>query len=256
MSNADGIWGLIPAAGVGLRMGTDIPKQYLLLRGRPVILHTLERLCHYPRLSGVMVGISAQDRHWQAHETEAERLPKFLGTYPGGETRAHTVLNGLKALAAHARDTDWVLVHDAVRPCVRLSDIDTLITAVETEKDGGLLALPVADTVKRADKAGCVAETVSRIGLWRALTPQMFRISALRAAFERALAHGDDSRDGGGRVASGSAAEEITDEAGAIEAAGGHPRLVAGHTDNIKITLPGDLALAELFLKQQEMNSE
>ncbi|MFA5810385.1 MAG: 2-C-methyl-D-erythritol 4-phosphate cytidylyltransferase [Thermoleophilia bacterium] len=240
MSNADGIWGLIPAAGVGLRMSSTKPKQYLLLRGRPVILHTLERLCHYPRLSGVMVGISTQDHYWQAHETEAERLPKFLGTYPGGETRAHTVLNGLKALAAHAHENDWVLVHDAVRPCVRLSDIDALVSAVESGKEGGLLALPLADTVKRANKGNCVAETVSREGLWRALTPQMFRIGVLRAALERALARG----------------EEVTDEAGAIEAASGHPRLVAGHADNIKITLPGDLALAELFLKQQEKNSE
>ncbi|MBI3574930.1 MAG: 2-C-methyl-D-erythritol 4-phosphate cytidylyltransferase, partial [Gammaproteobacteria bacterium] len=134
----------------------------------------------------------------------------------------------------------WVLVHDAVRPCVRLSDIDALVSAVESGEDGGLLALPVADTVKRADEAGCVAETVSRAGLWRALTPQMFRIGALRMALEKSLSH----------------SSEITDEAAAIEAAGGHPKLVTGHADNIKITLPGDLALAELFLKQQEKNSE
>lgn len=240
MSNADGIWGLIPAAGVGLRMGSATPKQYLLLRGRPVILHTLERLCHYPRLSGVMVGISTQDRHWQSYATEAERLPKFLGTYPGGETRGHTVLNGLKALAAHAHDSDWVLVHDAVRPCVRLSDIDTLVNAVGSEEEGGLLALPMADTVKRADKAGRVDETVSRESLWRALTPQMFRIGTLRGALQQALAGGS----------------EITDEAASIEAVGGKPRLVAGHADNIKITMPGDLTLAELFLKQQEKELE
>jgi len=221
-------------------MGSAKPKQYLLIRGRPVILHTLERLCHYPRLSGVMVGISTQDRHWQAHETEAERLPKFLGTYPGGATRAQTVLNGLKALAAHAHENDWVLVHDAVRPCVRLSDIDALVNAVEAGNEGGLLALPVADTVKRADKAGQVAETVSREGLWRALTPQMFRVGMLRVALEKSLSHNS----------------EITDEAAAIEAMGGHPKLVSGHADNIKITLSGDLALAELFLKQQEKNSE
>lgn len=217
-------------------MGSPTPKQYLLLRGRSVILHTLERLCHYPRLSGVMVGISPGDRHWQAHETEAERLPKFLGSYPGGETRAHTVLNGLTALSVHAREADWVLVHDAVRPCVRLSDIDALVNVVEAEADGGLLALPVADTVKRADGRGRVRETVSREGLWRALTPQLFRIGALRSALQQSLARGG----------------EITDEAAAIEAAGGKPKLVAGHADNIKITLPGDLALAELFLKQQE----
>lgn len=221
-------------------MGSAKPKQHLLIRGRPVILHTLERLCRYPRLSGVMVGISAQDRHWQTHETEAERLPKFLGTYPGGATRAQTVLNGLNALAAHAHENDWVLVHDAVRPCVRLSDIDALVNAVEAGNEGGLLALPVADTVKRADKASQVAETVSREGLWRALTPQMFRIGILRVALEKSL----------------SLNSEMTDEAAAIEAVGGHPQLVAGHADNIKITLAGDLALAELFLKQQEKNSE
>lgn len=221
-------------------MGSAQPKQYLLIRGRPVILHTLERLCHYPRLNGAMVGISSEDTYWQAHANEAERLTKFLGTYAGGATRAHTVLNGLNALAAHARNTDWVLVHDAVRPCVRLSDMDALVNAVELGKDGGLLALPVADTVKRANKENQVAETIPREGLWRALTPQMFRIGTLRAALERSLSRNS----------------EITDEATAIEAQGGRPQLVAGHPDNIKITLPGDLALAELFLKQQEKNSE
>jgi len=241
LTRADRIWGLIPAAGVGLRMQAAVPKQYLPLRGRPVILHTLERLCHYPRLSGVLVGISAGDRHWAGCAPEAGRLPAFLGTYPGGETRAHTVLNGLQALAARAHDGDWVLVHDAVRPCVRLADIAALVDAVtEGGEEGGLLALPVADTVKRADSAGHVRETVSREGLWRALTPQMFRLGALRAALEKAPATGS----------------EITDEAAAIEAAGGLPKLVAGHPDNVKITLPGDLALAELFLKQQEQETE
>lgn len=241
MGNAERIWGLIPAAGVGLRTQAAVPKQYLSLRGRPVILHTLERLCHYPRLSGVMVGISAADRNWPECATEAGRLQKFLGTYSGGETRAHTVLNGLQALArphacGRALDSDWVLVHDAVRPCVRLADIAALVSTVEVGDEGGLLALPVSDTVKRADASGRVVGTVPRESLWRALTPQMFRLSALRKALEKALTAGD----------------EITDEATAIEAAGGRPKLVAGHADNIKITLPGDLALAELFLEQQE----
>ncbi len=215
-------------------MQTAVPKQYLPLRGRPVILHTLERLCHHPRLSGVLVGISPGDRHWPEYATEAGRLPRFLGAYPGGESRARTVLNGLKALAAQASAGDWVLVHDAVRPCIRPQDIDTLVDAAG--EDGALLALPVADTVKRADPSGRVAETVSRVGLWRALTPQIFRVGMLRDALEKTLARGD----------------EITDEAAAVEATGAHPRLVAGHADNIKITLPGDLALAELFLRRQE----
>jgi 2-C-methyl-D-erythritol 4-phosphate cytidylyltransferase len=123
---------------------------------------------------------------------------------------------------------------------VRLSDIDALVNAIESGKDGGLLALPVADTVKRANKENQVAETIPREDLWRALTPQMFRIGTLQAALEKSL----------------SRSSEVTDEAAAIEAVGGHPKLVAGHADNIKITLPGDLALAELFLKQQEKDSE
>ena len=236
MTGADGIWALVPAGGQGLRMQASLPKQYLLLLGRPVILHTLERLCTHPRVRGVMVGISDQDRHWQALIPMLANLPKFLGKYPGGETRAHTVLNGLKALSKHAKSDDWVLVHDAVRPCVRHADIDKLIAAVGNDREGGLLALPVSDTVKRVDNEGRVVETIRREGLWRAATPQMFRIGTLVSALESALKQGN----------------EITDEASAIEAAGGQPRVVSCHADNIKVTLPEDLALAELYLKQQQ----
>ncbi len=236
MTGADGIWALVPAGGQGLRMQAPLPKQYLPLLGRPVILHTLERLCTHPRVRGVMVGVSDQDRHWQALIPMLANLPKFLGKYSGGETRAHTVLNGLKALSKHAKAGDWVQVHDAVRPCVRHVDIDKLISAVANGQEGGLLAFPVSDTVKRVDNEGRVIETVRREGLWRAATPQMFRIGALASALESALKQGS----------------EITDEASAIEAAGGHPRVVACHADNIKVTLPEDLALAELYLKQQQ----
>ncbi len=236
MTGADGIWALVPAGGQGLRMQAPLPKQYLPLLGRPVILHTLERLCTHPRVRGVMVGISDQDRHWQALIPMLSNLPKFLGKYPGGEIRAHTVLNGLKALANHAKSEDWVLVHDAVRPCVRHADIDKLIVAVGNDREGGLLAFPVSDTVKRVDNEGRVIETVRREGLWRAATPQMFRIGVLASALENALKQNS----------------EITDEASAVEAAGGHPRVVACHADNIKVTLPEDLALAELYLKQQQ----
>ena len=254
MTGADGIWALVPAGGQGLRMQAPLPKQYLPLLGRPVILHTLERLCTHPRVRGVMAGIADQDRHWQALIPMLASLPRFLGKYSGGETRAHTVLNGLKALSKHAKSDDWVLVHDAVRPCVRHEDIDQLISIVtggQSKKPplpllggegggegvvGGLLAFPVCDTVKRVDNEGRVIETVRREGLWRAATPQMFRIGALASALESALQQGS----------------EITDEASAIEAAGGHPRVVACHADNIKVTLPEDLALAELYLKQQQ----
>jgi 2-C-methyl-D-erythritol 4-phosphate cytidylyltransferase len=217
-------------------MQSAIPKQYLPLLGRPVILHTLERLCAHPRIQGVVVGIAREDRHWPSLATELKRLPKFLGTCPGGATRADTVLNGLKELMQHAKPDDWVLVHDAVRPCVRQGDIDKLIATASKGGEGGLLAFPVSDTVKRVDNAGRVLETVNREGLWRAATPQMFRIKSLTHVLEQAMKAG----------------KEITDEASAMEAAGSHPHVVACHTDNIKITLADDLALAELYMKQQQ----
>jgi 2-C-methyl-D-erythritol 4-phosphate cytidylyltransferase len=236
LTTADGIWALIPAGGQGRRMQSAVPKQYLPLLGRPVILHTLERLCAHTRIQGVVVGVARDDQHWPSLATELKRLPKFLGSCPGGETRADTVLNGLKELMKHAKPDDWVLVHDAVRPCVRQGDIDKLIATASKGGEGGLLAFPVSDTVKRVDNAGRVLETVDREGLWRAATPQMFRINALTQALEQAMKAGN----------------EITDEASAVEAAGGHPHVVACHTDNIKITLADDLALAELYMKQQQ----
>jgi 2-C-methyl-D-erythritol 4-phosphate cytidylyltransferase len=160
----------------------------------------------------------------------------FLGTYEGGAERADTVLNGLRALGANADPADWVMVHDAARPCIRHEDIDRLIRETQDHPDGGLLARPVADTVKRTDSTQLVQETVPRTHLWRALTPQLFPLERLTGALEQALAAG----------------ATVTDEAAAIEHTGGHPRVVAGHADNIKITLADDLALAELFLKQQE----
>lgn len=172
-------------------------------------------------------------------EAGIKHFPKFSGATPGGETRAQTVLNGLKNLMQHAKPDDWVMVHDAVRPCVRPEDIEKLISSVSGGEDGALLALPVADTVKRVDAANRVMETVNREGLWRAATPQMFRIKNLMKAIEHAMKSG----------------KEITDEAFAMEAVGAHPRVVACHADNIKITLPGDLALAELYIKQQQENA-
>lgn len=215
------------------------PKQYLPLLGRPVILHTLERLCTHPRIRGVVVGVSDKDLHWPALIPMLVRYTRFLGKYAGGATRAHTVLNGLRELSQRVKSDDWVMVHDAVRPCVRHADIDKLIAVVGDGEEGGLLAFPVSDTVKRVDNDGRVIETVARGGLWRAATPQMFRLSALTVALEKTMREGS----------------EITDEASAIEAAGGHPRVMACHPDNIKITLPEDLALAELYMKQQQVKS-
>lgn len=234
MSAEGDIWVVVPAAGAGVRMQADVPKQYLPLLGRAVIVHTLGRLCGYAPVRGVLVGIAPDDRVWPT--LDLARVGALLGAYAGGATRAQTVLSGLRALAPKARERDWVMVHDAVRPCVRHADLDKLVAAAQRSADGALLASPVADTLKRADAEARIVETVPRANLWRALTPQMFRLGQLGAALERALA------DGG---------EDITDEAAAIERAGGRPLVVEGHPDNIKITRPADLALAELFLKQQ-----
>jgi 2-C-methyl-D-erythritol 4-phosphate cytidylyltransferase len=227
-----GYWALVPAAGSGIRMGADRPKQYLPLQGRAVLLHTLERLCTHPRIKGVLLGLAPGDPYWPGLSIA---FPRLLGTFSGGAERALTVLNGLHALAGRAQPDDWVLVHDAVRPCLRHMDIDALIDQASLCPDGGLLGVALTDTVKRADREQRVVETVERGGLWRALTPQMFRLQALRAALEAAVAAGVN----------------VTDEATAIERVGGRPLLVAGHADNIKITVPADLTLAEMYLKQQ-----
>ncbi len=229
-------WAIVPAAGSGERMQAGRPKQYLELRGRPVIVHTLERLANFPALRGMVVGLAPDDRHW----SNLHSLPaKLLSTYAGGRERAVTVLNGLRALAAHADPGDWVLVHDAVRPCLRTGDIAKLAATVGDHPDGGLLGVPVTDTVKRADPDGRAIETVARERLWRALTPQMFRLAVLQQALERAL------RDN----------IVITDEAAAIEYNGGRPLLVAGQADNIKITYTNDLALAEFYMQRQEQGA-
>ena len=227
------LWGLVPAAGTGARMHADRPKQYLSLMNRPILQLTLERLGSYIPLHGIVVGIARDDVYWP---TLPRDLPKVRGTFLGGRERAHTILNGLSNLLQHhAAPDDWVLVHDAVRPCVRHADIDKLLHSIDRHPDGGLLGLPLTDTVKRVDAAARVLGTAPRTELWRALTPQVFPITRLKLALEAAVKQG----------------QPITDEATAIELAGGHPRMVTGHADNIKITLAADLALAEIYLKQQ-----
>lgn len=225
-------WVIVPAAGAGRRMHAALPKQYLHLDGRAVLAHTLDRLCSYPRIDGVVLGLAAGDSHWPQLRFHH---PRLLQAYIGGIERAFTVLNGLLALSAHAQPEDWVLVHDAVRPCVRHADLDALIQALHTHRDGALLGAPVSDTIKRTDANSVIDATVERQGLWRAFTPQAFRYARLKQALERALA---DS-------------VIVTDESAAVERLGDRPRLVSGHGDNIKITAPADLALAEWYLKKQ-----
>ncbi len=225
-------WALIAAAGSGTRMGADVPKQYLVVAGRPVIAHSVRRVAGHPRVTGGVVVLARDDGRWEAVDLGLLPRPRRV---TGGAERCHSVLNGLEALADEAADEDWVLVHDAARPCVRVEDIDRLMDELAGHPVGGLLALPVRDTMKRADREGNVTETVSRSGLWHALTPQMFRFGLLRQALQRAM----------------DAGQLVTDEAQAVELAGHTPRVVEGSPDNLKVTHPRDLALAELFLREQ-----
>jgi len=225
---------VVPAAGAGSRMGGPLPKQYLRLAGRTVLEHTLERVARQRQLRGLVVVTAADDRHWEALGFDC---PLPLWRVDGGAERCHSVLNALEHLAAEASADDWVLVHDAARPCVRSSDIDRLIETARRHPVGGLLAVPVRDTMKRADEHGTVVETVPREGLWHALTPQMFRLGPLTEALRSAVSDGC----------------LVTDEAAAMERAGHRPRLIPGHSDNIKITRPEDLALAEFYLQQQHL---
>lgn len=234
MNAVQRFWAVIPAAGQGSRMGAASPKQYLSLGGKTVLEHSLSRLTGHPRIAATVLVIAADDGHWPRLAGGFARQSLFIAH--GGAERCHSVLNGLLALAAHAAPRDWVLVHDAARPCVRHEDIDVLLSRLQDHPVGGLLGIPVTDTMKRADRQGDIIETVLREGLWRALTPQMFRYEMLLQALRTALDRG----------------VVVTDEAAAVEMAGFTPRMVEGHADNIKITRPQDLALAELFLRQQE----
>lgn len=225
-------WAVIPAAGSGRRMGGDRPKQYLPLAGKTVIEHVLDRFLAHPAIRGIVVALADGDP-WHERLARGGDVPVI--TVTGGAERHLSVLNALHRLRGLAKADDWVLVHDAARPCLRAADIDRLIEELRDHPVGGLLGLPVADTLKRVDHAQEVVATLSRDNIWCASTPQMFRLGELTAALERAVRE---------RVA-------VTDEAAAIERTARMPRMVAGSPDNIKITRPADLALAEQFLRHQ-----
>ena len=224
-------WAVVPAAGAGKRMGSELPKQYLLLGDRTVLEQTLDSLLGCPRLSGLVLALSPDDEHWSAIESRYATAP--LQRVDGGAERCHSVLNSLDHLATETDANDWVLVHDAARPCVRIEDIEQLIATLETGGQGGLLGVPVADTMKRVDDQLAITATVDRDRLWHAYTPQMFRLGELRTALREAIEAG----------------KAVTDEANAMELAGFKPRMVQGSRDNIKITLPADLALATFYLQ-------
>lgn len=228
-------WAIIPAAGVGRRMQADRPKQYLTLCNKTVLEHTLDRLLSMPAISGAVLAISEADEYWPALNYQSEK-PLLIAR--GGKERSDSVLNALQLLQQQAagEQTVWALVHDAARPCVRTADIQRLIEQASTEQ-GGLLALPVRDTMKRAGPADVIDHTVEREGLWHALTPQMFRLDLLLEALLQAQQQH----------------QAITDDASAMELAGYTPQLIEAHEDNIKITRAFDLQLAQLYLQQQQL---
>ena len=222
---------LVPAAGSGARFGADVPKQYLPLAGKPMLFHTLRALCRNAAVDAVWVVLSPGDEWWPNYDWSSLG-EKLQVVFQGGATRAETVSRGLEAMRMTVASDDWVLVHDAARPCLSQTVLARMFAELDDDPVGGLLAVPVADTVKRSDASLRVAATVPRDGLWQAQTPQMFRYGVLRP------------------LLSGSYA--VTDESSAIEAAGMSPRLVRSDARNLKVTFPADLGLAELILAAQE----
>lgn len=220
---------LIPAAGSGSRMSAEVPKQYKLLAGQPMLWHTVKLFHDNPAIQTIFVVLSADDTEFvrQKWNEFGDRLAPL---YCGGNTRRESVLNGLIAASNVINPDDWVLVHDAARPCLRHLELELLIKECKQEKIGGILAVPVADTVKRADGELRIAHTEPRAHLWQAQTPQMFRMGMLVEALRAQNA------------------QNITDEAQAIELLGLKPKLILGSRSNIKVTYPEDLEIAEWIL--------
>ena len=233
------LWGVIPAAGIGQRMQSAIPKQYLSLHGKTLLQHSCERLLALDAVCGLVVAVRDDDPHWPAvADALTADASKPVITVSGGDERADSVCHALQRLMAmrHRSAPVWVLVHDAVRPCVRAADMERLIDGARgNEPHGALLAMPVRDTMKRADGEGRVSATVAREQLWHALTPQCFPLPVLYQALQQAAEQG----------------LSVTDESSAMEHAGYRPLLVPGAEDNIKVTRPHDLGLAERNLSEQ-----
>ncbi|KGT93352.1 2-C-methyl-D-erythritol 4-phosphate cytidylyltransferase [Erwinia typographi] len=219
---------VVPAAGIGSRMQSECPKQYLSVDGKTLLEHALNSLLAHPAVSRIIVAISPDDPFFSTLPIASDARITVVN---GGKERADSVLAGLQA----ACSAHWVLVHDAARPCLHLDDLTRLLAITATSRVGGILATPVRDTMKRAEAGRqAVAHTVDREALWHALTPQLFPLELLRTCLERALREG----------------ATITDEASALEYCGYHPELVMGRSDNIKVTRPEDLALAAFYLTQ------
>ncbi|MGC9422708.1 MULTISPECIES: 2-C-methyl-D-erythritol 4-phosphate cytidylyltransferase [unclassified Vibrio] len=226
------ITAIVPAAGVGKRMQAACPKQYLRLGEQTVLEHTVAALFAHPKVDKVVIAISADDPYFDS--LPLAHHPKVICVH-GGKERADSVLNALR-LVSQAKLSHWVMVHDAARPCITQSDITRLIAGATEHSVGAILASPVRDTMKRGDAGNRIVHTVEREALWHALTPQMFPVERLLTALEKALAE----------------QATVTDEASALEWVGLKPALVCGRADNIKITQPEDLALAEFYLNRNK----
>ena len=228
----ESITAIVPAAGVGSRMKADRPKQYLTLLGQTVLEHTVTKLLSHPLINQVVIAISDDDPYYS---TLALANHDQIVRVSGGAERAGSVLSALNYVCQNSH-SEWVLVHDAARPCFRLDDVSKLIDTATHHEVGAILASPVRDTMKRANDEQDIDHTVERVALWHALTPQMFRAEPLKHALSTALQQN----------------VTITDEASAFEWLGHSPALVAGRADNIKITQPEDLTLAEFYLRRDE----
>ena len=230
-TDKQGIVAVVPAAGVGSRMKADRPKQYLTINAITILEHTVNKLLSHPQVSKVVVAVSEGDPYFP--ELSLSQHPDVVRV-KGGNERADSVLSALNYIQESGLG-EWVMVHDAARPCIQQGDIDKLIEAALSHPVGGILAAPVRDTMKRGVD-GAIDHTVERANLWHALTPQMFRALPLQQALTEALEQG----------------VSITDEASAFEWKGASPALVAGRSDNFKVTQPEDLALAEFYLSQNK----
>ncbi|MAS81213.1 MAG: 2-C-methyl-D-erythritol 4-phosphate cytidylyltransferase [Legionellales bacterium] len=229
MSDSLKYWVVIPAAGEGLRMGVDKPKQYISINNKTIIEHTIDCFIYREEIEKIIVAISKEDEFWSTLEISDH--DKIM-TVSGGKERYQSVLNSLKMLSSEAEDDDWVMVHDAARPCLNQSAIDRLIIQLKGHDIGGILAMPCRDTMKRSNDTGEIDETVERQSLWHAQTPQMFKYGKLLLAIQDALKN----------------KAVVTDEAMAVERLGFKPMLVLGHQGNIKLTYKDDLESLRLYL--------
>jgi len=230
--SVNNIWAVVPAAGTGSRMGSDIPKQYLLINNQCVIEYSLSALLEHELIQGVVVALAETDQHFQT--LAIAKHPK-LTTVIGGSTRAESVLAGVEAILDYDASCDWVMVHDAARPCLKANDINGLIQSLRQNDCGAILAQPVVETVKTSYKDGLISATIDRQTVFLAQTPQFFGVRALREGYSRAIAEG----------------WSVTDEASVFEKLNNQPRIVPGGRHNIKITHPEDLALASFYLQQE-----